>query len=941
MSAGVFSPGELVSVRGREWIVVGSGEEWLKLRPLTGSELEVETIHPALEMEPVKQASFDPPDFQRAGGREAAQLLRDALRLSLRRGAGPFRAAGHINFEPRPYQLAPLMMALRQETVRLLIADDVGIGKTIEAGLILRELLDRGEIERFTILCPPHLVDQWTKELDTKFGVSAIAVTASAAARLERDLPTSVSLFEAYPFTVVSLDFIKSERRFNDFLRACPEMAVVDEAHASVSGSVSAKHLRFSLLQRLAANRDRNLILLTATPHSGDDDAFHNLLGLLDPSFAGIRELSGDDARITRERLAGYFIQRRRGDIEAWKDPGLFPIRETKDQPYLLSGDHLDFHDAVLDYCADQIQSAEGELSQRLTFWGMLALMRCVGSSPAAALRSLRTRAKTEAAGSAEVSSELVAQLTALALDEEDGPENDVEPAGDYGDGRLADLIERAESLASKPALDPKFIELKTALAGLLREGYSPVVFCQFIGTAEAVGEALKQAFRDYAVDVVTGKWPSEDREAKVEALGEFDKRILVATDCLSEGINLQTYFNAVVHYDLTWNPTRLQQREGRIDRFGQKREKVRTILLYGENNPVDGAVLEVILRKARTIQNRTGVSVPLPDEGGSLTKALLSAVMLHAKERRQLAFRFNFQDTPEAKEIEAIWTNASEKERKSRTIFAHHSLRPEDVAPEWELTLSALGGFADVQRFVSRSLMRLGAPLTARPPWGFFAPLHLAPEMLRERFQAEGLLDERPTPEPLRAAFESRPREGYASIHRAHPLPMILAETFLERALDASGAESDPAVLPRCGVWETGAVERVTVLLLLRIRHRIDSRGRLGPRFAMAEESAALALDSQTGQRVACGAEAFQLLEAEANDAPPRMRVEQLTTLRERLPQWTQVLDDYAAERAAALAEDHSRVRQALGSRSRAAVRVEAVKPADVIGAYVLLPAL
>ena len=197
-----FLPGELVRARGREWVVV-EAHAALSLRPLTGSEGEIETILPELEVEPVVYATFDAPDATRSGGREAA-----------RRGAGPFRSAGRLNFAPRAYQLAPLMMALRQATVRLLNADDVGVGKTIETGLILREFLDRGEIDHFTVLCPPHLVDQWTQELETKFSIPATPVTASAAARLERDLPYSTSIFEAYPYTVVSLDFIKSERRF-------------------------------------------------------------------------------------------------------------------------------------------------------------------------------------------------------------------------------------------------------------------------------------------------------------------------------------------------------------------------------------------------------------------------------------------------------------------------------------------------------------------------------------------------------------------------------------------------------------------------------------------------------------------------------------------------------------------------------------------------------
>ena len=133
-----FSPGELIHARGREWVVVDATNT-LTIRPLSGSESDIETIIPELEVEGVKKASFEPPEIDDPkGGRDAAQLLRDALRLSLRRGAGPFRSAGRINFEPRAYQLAPLMMALRQDVIRLLIADDVGIGKTIEAGLILR-----------------------------------------------------------------------------------------------------------------------------------------------------------------------------------------------------------------------------------------------------------------------------------------------------------------------------------------------------------------------------------------------------------------------------------------------------------------------------------------------------------------------------------------------------------------------------------------------------------------------------------------------------------------------------------------------------------------------------------------------------------------------------------------------------------------------------------
>jgi hypothetical protein len=184
-----YAPGDLVYARGREWVALPSpDDEILYLRPLSGAEADVQVIHPTLEREPVRPARFALPSRDETATQDGAHLLSEALRLSLRRGAGPFRSAARLAFEPRAYQLVPLLMALRLAVVRLLIADDVGIGKTIEAGLILRELIDRGEADRFAILCPPHLVEQWTGELQSKFNLDAVAVTAASASRLERGL---------------------------------------------------------------------------------------------------------------------------------------------------------------------------------------------------------------------------------------------------------------------------------------------------------------------------------------------------------------------------------------------------------------------------------------------------------------------------------------------------------------------------------------------------------------------------------------------------------------------------------------------------------------------------------------------------------------------------------------------------------------------------------
>lgn len=180
-----FAVGSLVHTRGRDWVVLPPDDpECLLLRPLGGNDHEVVGIVPTLES--IRSASFALPDPADLGDARTCELLRDAARLGFRATSGPFRSFGHIAVEPRPYQLVPLLMAMKQSPVRLLIADDVGIGKTVEAALIARELLDRGEVSRLTVLCPPQLAEQWQTELADKFHIQAELVLPSTVRKLER-----------------------------------------------------------------------------------------------------------------------------------------------------------------------------------------------------------------------------------------------------------------------------------------------------------------------------------------------------------------------------------------------------------------------------------------------------------------------------------------------------------------------------------------------------------------------------------------------------------------------------------------------------------------------------------------------------------------------------------------------------------------------------------
>ena len=920
-----FLPGNLVRARGREWVVqTESRRDWLRLRPLGGVEDETIALIPELELLPVEHATFEAPDPARAGNHAAALLLRDALRLTLRAGAGPFRSFGNIAVEPRGYQLVPLLMALRLSTVRLLIADDVGIGKTIEAGLIARELMDRGEVTRLAVLCPPHLVEQWQSELEERFNLHAVALTAASAARVERELPHGVPLFDHHPVVVVSLDYIKSERHREQFIATAPECIIVDEAHTCAS-SGAGKQLRFELLQRLASNAHRHLILLTATPHSGDEAAFYNLLSLLDTRFAALQgRMSASDP--LRQELARHFVQRRRKDIAEWQaeteDGRGFARRMKTELTYQLSGDWGNFFDAVQDYCRELAETAERQGTAggtSLMWYATLALLRCVASSPAAAVKALTTRLE-----GSETAEDLLTDERLHDGEADDLSSSDLEPPAQVQDAsRLQALIASAQRLSGQKG-DPKLTALIQHVDQLLKDGYHPVVFCRYIATAHYVAEHLKTAFPQATIDAITGELTPEERRERVEDMAEADSRILVATDCLSEGINLQHLFTAVVHYDLAWNPTRHEQREGRVDRFGQQAPEVRCTMLYGQDNPIDGFVLKVILRKGEAIQKELGVMVPLPEDDARINQALVKAALMRREHRAQAPMRQESFDFGEPERLlaplQAQWQDALEKAKANRTVFAQRRIRPNEVLPEWHKQQQALGTLADVQRFLQSACVRLGAPLegTRRPHQMRLLPQHM-PEALRLRLSDEGLA----APQLI----------DWSELHRSHPLVGLFAQHLLEDALGAAHP-----LAARCAATLTNDVDVATTLYLLRLRHQLSYVRRREPFQMMAEETVALAVRGRTQPEWLVNDQATRLLECTpSGNLPPdavQREVRQAIAFLAAHPEQLQAL---AQRRADNLLADHHRVREA--ARDVGQYSVSPCLPVDVMGVYVLLP--
>ena len=948
-----YKPGSLIRARGREWVVEPSppSDGFLLLRPLGGGDDEVQAIIPGLETMPIEDAVFPPPDIRRPGPFYSARILRDALLMKCRAGAGPFRGFGNIALEPRAYQLVPLLMALKQNTVRLLIADDVGIGKTIEAGLIARELFDRGEVDRFSVLCPPHLVEQWVLELKDHFHIDAAAVTAANIKRLERDTPRGVSLFDYYTATVTSLDYIKIPEHRAYFLANAPMLVIVDEAHTCTNPG-QGKHQRYELLKQLSENPERHLLMLTATPHSGSQNGFSNLLALLRPDFADLAAPGlADNAqnRSLREELGNYFVQRRRVDINEWHEGTLFPARKTKEAAYKLSGKWDAFFEKIRSYCFDLAQKAEKARGRELTviWYAVIALLRCVSSSPDAARRALSTRLYGKNTQNGEAGDELVLVDDERIMDGI-GDElivNDEEPAALIEENSfLKNLIAETETLRGVQK-DPKLALLVKELEALIhaRPRFKPVIFCRYIATAGYVAHELREHFKDNpAVQIacVTGAISSDEREAQVESLvNDAGIPVLVATDCLSEGINLQHGFDSVIHYDLAWNPARHEQREGRVDRFGQKSGEVRCVMLYGENNPVDGLIFNVIIKKARIIRDALGILVPIPEDEKKIQTAIVKAAIMKPSAKAAPQGTFDFGDDAALDRIAGQWQDAADKEKANRTIFAQRSLKPEDVLPEWRRQNEILGSENDVERFVTDSLYVLNAPLEnvckgERPAFHKFNP-EILPLALKSRMQNEGI------EKPMRLDFAYPPEKSAVFIHRSNPLVTLLADYMLETALERNwDGEANAQIAARSGVYETNAVDLATTIFLIRLRHKIEMTRKGGAaKTTLAEEALLLGFEGRKNPVEIPKEKLDALLAQQPGGNLDKSVMER--ELNASLAWWKAngpVFEQIASDRSNALLADHRRVREA--AQSRGTFAVTPGLPVDLIGLYVLLPA-
>ena len=543
-----LQPGKLVSLRGRDWVVLPSGSlDLLVIKPLGGSDEETTGIYLPLEIsdDTPQDARFPLPAAEDLGDISTVRLLYDAARLAFRNGAGPFRALAKLSFRPRAYQIVPLVMALRQDIVRLLIADDVGVGKTVEALLVLREMMERGRVTRFAVICLPHLCDQWQQEFRAKLGIEAVIIRSNTQARLDRMIQGDTSVYDYYPYQIISIDYIKADSRRAVFVEQCPELVIVDEAHTCTrpAGASKAQQQRYHLLRDLADKPRQHLVLLTATPHSGKPEEFHSLLGLLKPEFETLDLPSSDQSE--RRNLARHFVQRKRADVEKWMGEDTpFPDRDTIEWNYDLSPAYAELFNDVLDFARKLVAPLDSrQKKKRVHYWTALGLLRGVMSSPGAGVKMLATRLdKLVEVEADDVAADEDEDFLNPVGDLEFGVETDIAPTqimeqGDWTDHQrrqLRSFSKRLEAFAGSED-DQKLYAASIVLEDWISSGFKPVVFCRYIETANYVGEHLAPLLAAKIprldLQVVTSEDPDDLRKQRIEEMAGGRPRILIATD--------------------------------------------------------------------------------------------------------------------------------------------------------------------------------------------------------------------------------------------------------------------------------------------------------------------------------------------------------------------------------------------------------------------------
>ena len=652
--------------------------------------------------------------FASAAARVADALERDAL-------VAPLEAS----VIPLPHQLYALQRAMSGDRVRYLLADEVGLGKTIEAGLILRELKIRGLARRILVVAPAGLVLQWQAEMKTHFGEAFRLMLPGALSALREagGIDDAENLWRLHDQVICPLDSVKpmdarrgwsreqlaryNRERFEDLVAAGWDLIIIDEAHRL--GGSSEQVARFKLGEALAEAAPY-LLLLSATPHQGKSDAFRRLIGFLDADA-----LPGDEA-ISRETVTPLVIRtEKRHAIDADGQP-LFKPRFTQLVAIdwgAAHGEQRALYKAVTDYVRDGYNRALKEKQTAVGFL-MILMQRLVTSSTAAIRTALERRLEVLQLPSGQLSlfgEDIAEDWSSLDAQEQLDTILKARLKGLKDERAEVELLLSAARRCETRGPDIKTQALLDRVERLKREEEDPalkvLVFTEFVPTQTMLAEFLGQ--RGFAVVCLNGSMDlDERRQAQRRFAG--DAQILISTDAGGEGLNLQ-FCHVVVNYDLPWNPMKLEQRIGRVDRIGQKH--VVRALNFALEDTVELRVREVLEEKLQRILDEFGVDkladVLDSEEGGVPFESLFAQAILSPEEAESRAIAVAEEIRRRAEEARAgsrLFSGGAHLDPGAAQRVAGHQI------PYWteRMTLEHLRSYEDRGASVRRE--RLGCTL-------------------------------------------------------------------------------------------------------------------------------------------------------------------------------------------------------------------------------------